>query len=291
MVGYVGRYTSIAIGTNGLPVISYFDSTTQNVKFAKCGNAACSSGNAITTLDKGNNLIQSTSIAIPADGLPIISYIGHVGLKVAKCKNATCSDKEIVLVDILGGLYSAIAISADGLPVITYYDSTNHDLKVAKCGNADCSDKTLTVVDTEGGAYPSIAIGTDGLPIISYWTGTNANLKVAKCNNADCSDKTITTVDSEGWVGKYTSITVPADGLPVISYRDGAALNVAKCGNAACSSGNKITTVDPVGEGNVSATTSIAIGKDGLPIISYGDNKVRVLKAAKCNTASCGAED
>jgi hypothetical protein len=37
----VGRYTSIAIGTDGLPVISYFDDTANTLKVAKCGTRSC----------------------------------------------------------------------------------------------------------------------------------------------------------------------------------------------------------------------------------------------------------
>src|SRR3990167_5293503 len=38
----VGQYSSIAIGTDGLPVISYYDSTNFTLRVTKCGNAACS---------------------------------------------------------------------------------------------------------------------------------------------------------------------------------------------------------------------------------------------------------
>ena len=40
-VGEVGQYTAIAIGTDGLPVMSYYDFTNANLKVAKCINAAC----------------------------------------------------------------------------------------------------------------------------------------------------------------------------------------------------------------------------------------------------------
>ena len=49
-------YTSITIGTDGLPVISYYDYTNGDLKVAKCGNAACSSGNTLTTIDSGGDV-------------------------------------------------------------------------------------------------------------------------------------------------------------------------------------------------------------------------------------------
>jgi hypothetical protein len=42
--GNVGLFTSITIGTDGLPVISYFDGTNSNLKVAKCANASCLPG-------------------------------------------------------------------------------------------------------------------------------------------------------------------------------------------------------------------------------------------------------
>jgi hypothetical protein len=39
--GYVGYHTSITIGTDGLPVISYYDWTIYDLKVAKCANPFC----------------------------------------------------------------------------------------------------------------------------------------------------------------------------------------------------------------------------------------------------------
>ena len=37
----VGQYSSIAIGTDGYPIMSYFDSKNGDLKVVKCGNSAC----------------------------------------------------------------------------------------------------------------------------------------------------------------------------------------------------------------------------------------------------------
>jgi hypothetical protein len=296
--GYVGRYTSITIGTDGLPVISYYDETNTHLKVAHCGNPACSSGNTLATIDSGGGVGRFTSITIGIDGLPIISYYATPSLKVAHCGNASCSSgNTTTTVDSGGtvGQYTSITIGRDGLPVISYYDATNYDLKVAHCGNASCSSgNTITTVDSGGavGQYTSIAIGTDGLPVISYYDWGNYDLKVAHCGNASCSSgNTITTIDSYGGVGSDTSITIGRDGLPVISYYDSAQVNqdlkVAHCGNASCSSGNTITTVDS--GGNVGQYSSITVGTDGLPIISYYDNTNTYLKMAKCGNPACSS--
>ena len=91
--GNVGSHTSITLGADGLPVISYYDATNGDLKVAKCINAACTGASAVSTLDSvGNNVGQFTSITLGADGLPVISYydITNGDLKVAKCTSASC---------------------------------------------------------------------------------------------------------------------------------------------------------------------------------------------------------
>ena len=97
--GDVGSNSSIAIGVDGLAMVSYYDASNQNLKALHCGNATCSSGNISSTLDINYRFIGIaniglyTSIALGADGLMLISYYeqGHADLKVFHCANVTCS--------------------------------------------------------------------------------------------------------------------------------------------------------------------------------------------------------
>ena len=188
-VGVVGSYTSIAIGTNGNPIISYFDQTNYDLKVAACNNPTCTTSTN-STIDNNNDVGRHTSIAIGTNGNPIISYYGNGGLKVAACNNPTC--------EVLGGApastntiidnsssdvgwYSSIAIGTNGNPIISYYDQTNYDLKVAACNNPTCTTTTNTTIDNSSsdvGWDSSIAIGTNGNPIISYYDYANGDLKV-----------------------------------------------------------------------------------------------------------------
>ncbi|MCX6695173.1 MAG: hypothetical protein NTU61_02605 [Candidatus Altiarchaeota archaeon] len=294
----VGGYSSIAIGSDGLPVISYYDSSYGDLMVAKCGNSACSSGNMITTVDSLGNIGRFTSITIGSDGLPVIAYYDYSNgyLKVAKCGSLNCSvGNQITTIDSTNdvGEYTSIAIGADGFPVMSYYDNTNGDLKVAKCSSLNCSTgNQITTIDSTGnvGWFTSITIGSDGLPAISYYdyNGGDGDLKFVKCGSLNCSTgNQITTIDSTNDVGVSAAITVGVDGLPAISYHDNTNgdLKVAKCGSLNCSVGNSIARVDS--NDNVGECTSVAIGADGLPVISYHDETNNNLKAAKCGSDNC----
>jgi hypothetical protein len=288
--GVVGYYTSITLGNDGFPVISYYDVTNGDLKVAKCVNASCTGTSTITVVDTTGDVGWHTSITLGNDGFPVISYydVTNKNLKVVKCGNISCSNSNIITtVDTTGdvGQYTSITLGNDGFPVISYSDNTNLDLKVAKCVNASCtSTSTITAVDTTDniGSDTSITLGNDGFPVISYSDNTNDNLKVVKCGNISCSNSNIiTTVDTTVFVGRSTSITLGNDGFPVISYRDigNADLKVAKCVNASCAGTNTITAVDTAGF--VGSFTSITLGNDGFPVISYLDSANNDLKVFK----------
>jgi hypothetical protein len=298
-VNSVGSFTSIAVPATGLPMISYYDGTASTLKLLRCLDTACTTGVATTIDDPpANNVGQYSSIAIPGDGRAVISYFDSTAsaLKVLKCGNANCDAGNVATTvddpaNTVGG-YSSLAIGADGLPVISYLDSTLVALKVLKCGNAACTagNITTTVDDPANfvGEFGSLAIGADGLAVISYRDSTAGRVKVAKCGNAACSaGNTFTTIATSA-TGEYTSIEIGADGLPVIGHRGtGVSLAVTRCGNAACSAGNVTSIVDDPAGLTVGVSISVALGSDGLPLISHGDGTGGTLRVVKCGNAAC----
>ncbi len=301
----VGNHSSIVVGGDGLPIISYYDGNNSALKVARCNDAGCEGGDETATIvDNAAQVGWHTSIALGNDGFPVISYydVSNTALKVAKCNDAACAggDETVTTVDDSAavGEYTSIAVANDGFPVVSYYDSTAGALRVAKCNDAACAggDETITTVDdpVDAGAFSSLALGSDGFPVISYLDDGASALRVAKCNDAACAggDETITIVDNAGAVGLYTSITLGSDGFPVVSYCDAGntSLKVVKCNDAACAGGDEtITTVDNAAA--VGEHTSITIGGDGLPVLGYYDATNTALKVAKCNDAACAGGD
>jgi len=79
-----GEYSSITIGADGNPVISYKSGS--GLKVAKCNDPACTGGDETVTLVGGGGLY--TSIAIGADGFPVVSADNG---EFVKCLDASCS--------------------------------------------------------------------------------------------------------------------------------------------------------------------------------------------------------
>ena len=281
--GNVGFHTSIAIGLDGNPIISYYDGTNRDLKVAACDDPTCTTSTN-STLDSTGDVGGFTSIAIGLDGNPIISYYDNTtgDLKIAACTNPTCTTSTNTAIDTTGdvGYDTSIAIGTNGNPIISYLDIDNRDLKVAACDDPTCTTSTNSTLDSTGevGYYTSIAIGTNGNPIISYYDNTTGDLKIAACTNPTCTTSIITPIDTTGEVGWHTSIAIGTNGNPIISYQDGtnADLKVAACTNTICTTSVN-TTLDSTGF--VGYQASIAIGRNGVPVISHkeqldGDLKV-----------------
>lgn len=246
--GNVGAYSSITIGSDGMPIISYHDRSNGKLKVASCNDVACAGEDEIVTTlnDAAAGTGANTSIAIGDDGYPVISYQQWVTpwdglLKVAKCTDASCSG---------GG-------------------------------------ETITELDTTGGPgveSTSMAVGVDGNPVIAYMNTKASAIMVAKCNDPGCSggDETFTAVDFSATYMRLSLVLAP-DGNPIVSYM--GSLRVARCNDAACTGEDEsIATVDDAAE---AFTSFLAIGADGLPIISYSDGNSGLLKVVHCGTLEC----
>ena len=289
-----GQYSSIAIGTDGLPVISYYNSTDSDLNVYHCSNITCTSGTN-TEISAADNNGQYSSIAIGTDGAPVISHynVTDGDLNVYKCANAACTsgtNTEISAADN-NGQYSSIAIGTDGFPVISHLNVSDIELNVYKCANAACTSGTNNEISSSdsAGQYSSIAIATNGLPVISHYNVTDGDLNIYKCGVAACTFGSGGNIEinSADNTGQYSSIAIGTDGSPVISHynaTDGD-LNFYKCQDNAdtCDLGTntEISNADNVGQ-----HTSIAIGTDGRPIISHYNST-----DAELNVYRCGSDD
>ncbi len=254
----------------------------------------------VVTVDSGS-VGRSPSIAIGADGLPIMTYLdgGNGALRFAKCTTLDCSS---AILETIGnatgnarGDYSSLQVSANGRPIVAWYDSIDDNLVYARCPNPDCSgDDVLRTLDgspEDTGRDVSMVVDANGLPRIAYVNTTQHSLQFAGCEVPACLDVAITEVDDDpvNSVGTDTQMVLGNDGLPVIVYLDvtADAVLVAKCIDAACSPGAQISVLDAQVPTTIGVSPAIVIGTDGNPVISYFDEDILALEVAHCNDPAC----
>jgi hypothetical protein len=291
-----GRYASMAIGIDGLPIISEQDSVATHLKIVHCTNTACGTKDAPSTIDAANSTGQFSSIAIGIDGVPIIAYYADAAkdLKVVHCTRVDCSSSEApVTVDATGadvGSFAAITVGSDGLPIIAYADLASGNLKILHCTTVNCSQhdapRIVTLLSTATYSI-GIVIGADGFPFIVHSGVISTDAVTAvHCTNVSCSAGVQTV--GQG-IGATASVTIGRSGFPVIALFDGgsAQLKMKACSEALCSTGAYIQ-VDPA----AGASSSIAIGTDGLPLIaSLDDSGSPKLHVDHCHDLNCTAVD
>ena len=303
-VGDVGSSSSLVLDADGNPVVSYSDSTNNDLKVLHCNDPNCAGGDeSIESPDTTGNDGYYTSLELDAVGNPVISYLGGaVDLKVMHCNDPNCAggDESIVSPDTVGnvGYYTSLELDADGNPVVSYYDQTNGNLKVLHCNDPDCvGGDSIAIADSGGnfgadvvGTHTSLALDATGKPVISYHDVTNGDLKVVHCDDPACQDgqsQNAYRADTADLVGYYTSLELDGDGNPVVSYYDvtNGDLKLLHCYDPACATGGTVERVDLIDR--VGLWTSLALDGAGKPVISYFDATNSALKVVHCDIASC----
>jgi hypothetical protein len=289
---WVGADTSVAIGTDGLAIISHLDADNNALRVTHCSNAACTSASSTTVDDPADLVGAGSSIAIGSDGLAIISHrnLNEESLRVTHCNDVECTSATSSEPDNTAsnlGWDSSIAIGPDGRPIIAHFDDTADGLRVSHCGDITCSGATSTTVDDPidtVGTASSIAIGPDGYAIIAHRVFHLGFLRVTHCSNASCTAASSTDLDTSA--GNLPSIAIGADGLPVIAHGgDGFTVRVTRCREIACATATNITADDPADQ--VGVYTALAIGIDGLPIIAHLNNTLNALRVTHCSNVYC----
>ncbi|MGE0360330.1 MAG: hypothetical protein AB7H93_04740 [Vicinamibacterales bacterium] len=293
----VGAHGSIAIGGDGLAVVSHYDAGAQALRVTHCSNVVCTAATSVTIDDSASAVGRFTSIAIGTDGLPLISYLDDTAgtLRVTHCGNVACTaGNTSTTVDdpaqVVGG-YTSLAIGSDGLGVIGHSDFGANTLRVTHCVNVACTLATSTTADSAAfvGVSTSLIIGSDGLPLIGHRDNAALALRVTHCANLTCTAATSATIDDHpvNSVGGFKGVALGTDGLAVIAHYDNTALvvRVTHCSNVACSAATS-TTVDAPATG-AGRFVDLAVGADGLPVMSYGDSGTGQLRVTKCASRTC----
>lgn len=263
-LGDVGRYVSMTLGTDGLPVISYHDADNGDLKVARCLDATCSSSDVRPVATKDVVGLDS-SITIGANGLPVISHYdassGRLGLVV--CGDAGCAAHTEVFLGASAGKTS-IAIGVDGYPIVAHIDGSV--VTVVHCEAADCASSTSGSIDT--GEAPAIAIGLDGFPVVAY--STVGGVRLAHCTDPACNSLTgppevVGPADTapEDSIG----LAISAGGMPMVMTRDPFnGLQLTMCSSLECAGMPRHYLVDGAG---ADPFADVALGSHDEPVVAF----------------------
>jgi len=202
----VGMYTSIAVGPDGAPMVSYFDRTAGALKLAQRIDGAWK----VHVVDSaaGAQVGLYTSLTLRSDdGRPGIAYLAHrpdadgtrAEVRFAAAQSAHPSatgDWQFWVVDSAAvpatdptasplpagtGLFVDAARGPDQAPVVAYYDRSAGLLKLSRFDVQAGQFAAPRVLDGGGGVdagwSPSVAVDAGGVAHVAYATTTGSELK------------------------------------------------------------------------------------------------------------------
>ena len=319
--------TSIAIGADGFPVISFVDEGAGALKVAKCANAACTGTSTITTMDGPplRRVEEYASIAVGPDGLPVIAYQASdkaaTTLRVARCVNPACTGTSTITVvddpahvNVVGRVRfdcdRGRRLPCDQLPGPDGGHAQGGQVRQRGLHRRQhdhcCRRPGFGNNFNSVGTYTSIAIGTDGFPVIAYQDDTAATLKVARCWTANCRSGEAATarlaVERAGTGGGAVSSTTPAGTIACgttcdASFDVGTMVTLVATpsagslfigwGRADCP-GTGACTLTMTGDTTVTATFALAGTVAELSVTRTGDGTGRVTSTSPAGAIDCG---
>jgi len=284
--GFVDR-PDVIIGADGLPFVLFTTGTwDRKLRMFHCDDMTCSSG-TMTTIAETTDIhdYRKLAVTIGPDGYPLVAFnaehaIHYFDLTLLSCENYACTDyTSQPTVETYQVNETEVSVGIDGLPFIAYSDGIFNGMTwFVHCDTADCSaythDSLLSGTGWET-RLRDMVIGSDGLPILI------TNDIAVHCDDPACSSYTYDTLHS---VRSFASIAIEPEGLPIVLFDTGSDprdLAVAHCNDVACSSAVvNILTEDA----SDLKDSSVTIGSDGLPIVSYYDGEIHV---AHCSNVAC----
>jgi hypothetical protein len=277
-----GAFTSIALDSDGIPHISYYDFSNGFLKHAWLAQEECYEGpNRINynrgwkteTVDSSDMAGWYTSITISGADDIFISYYdaGERELKYAH-KNGSWSKKTLHSSWGNNGRLTSIAISG-GRPGIFYFNAQYGLVQFTRC-TSGCTnpskskwDGPSTVYDAEFrdvGPSTSIAVKSTGVPYISYLDASSGYQKYALSLGSSWWKTPLLT---SSHAGTFSSIQLYGDTYPRIAFYDHQHKDLMWAKYT--TSGWHFTRVDE--SYDVGQYVSMALDSTGLPHISYYD--------------------
>ena len=294
----VGYWNSLAIGTDNVPRIAYYDIEHGDLRYASL-NVATGEWE-VSTLDSVGDVGQYSSLALDSQNYPHISYYDHVNDQLKYTYFNGTDWVRMVVYNSRGGEFSSIALDNNDLAHIAFYDTPGKDLfYISQSPDGSFSSTSLQRVDdgtlvfgTGGNLGGQINLKIDSTTQIPYITYYNASFGALMMAYEDPTNpQAIQQGVGQGWVvsvidgkpahnksdmGKWNSMYL-VDGQDIhVCYSDSTFgdLKYAHFDGTTWT----IETVDS--PGIVGESCSVITDHRGNPAIAYYDGSNNDLKFA-----------
>lgn len=296
-----GLYTSLAIGNDGRPHISYFSPGWGGVRYATRNGDTWDLATVV-----GADGTTRTAIALsPITGEPTIIYFtltGFLGsdidyghytkLNYASLRNVTWEYHQLAISNIReyavrfdpSGLAHVaagkIAIGTNEPPKILYYNGFSEESEPDFWYVRRFDLKDISVTEAR---EPSLALTSTGHPMFAFRTsrmGQHSDLRLIE-NKGDGSSPITVVDDANNWGdnGYFPSLALDSAGNPHISYRNQNPHDTSNNGLRYAYRSSGTWTLENVDPGDMQ-WTSLVIDKNDRAYISYEDHANGSLKVA-----------
>lgn len=288
----------VAVNTDNLPVIAYYDEVADTVNVLRCSNAKCTEFTNIVLTDTHVEGTDSNIVFLDFvldNDIPVIALTNFASndIVLVRCTDTTCTSATTTTLGQFSSALSYISVTMSNFgPVIAYSDASG--LMYIHCDDDTCInfDEPVNLDNNKAIAYVSMAM-LDNKPLVAYQAKTGDNtteLRTVQCaQGLACTDSVKTVIDnSTSEAGYFAAATVnKRSPYGVMSYvnvnskHDQDELKVAKCLNQGCSQ-FVITTVHHAKNIN---NSFIALRANGKPIVTFQQG--HRFKVAYCKTKTC----
>ena len=261
----LGFFTSLAVGSDGLPRVAYQDQTDTALKFAWWNGTAWNT----TYLDNDGDVGKYVSLALDGlDRVHIAYYDASGNLKYISGDGITWGQPEFADVspgfDV--GQYASLALNASGSPHIAYYNAAGGLKHAWKAGPIWQNE---TIVGGNVGQYASIAFDpTDpsDVPAIAYYQGDGSLGFVRQLSQLGPWGPAEMVDPGPNDVGRHASLAFsPTTGERAIAYQDATNFDLKFANDTG--SGWRLTTIRS--EWHTGFNNSLRFDANGRPHIGF----------------------
>jgi hypothetical protein len=237
----VGTSIAMTLRADGRAFIAYEDNTNFQMRVYDCSNVTCSSGTIRP--QSGTDRPYGTSIAIRADGRPLIALGGSAGpgsrIRTFDCVDAACTSgtlRNLTTLSYAGP--PAMVLRSNGRPLIATTGFAA-SLMVHDCADAACISSSSTSYTYATSTAVAVGLRPGGNLLVAhgdFLSGVGYRLSVFDCANAGCTDGSGRVLGGDGANGSWIGMATRDDGRPVLAYYDGdnGDLRLQICANPDC---------------------------------------------------------